>query len=100
MATAHWGSPLAVLPIASLETDSFLLPVHNQLRNCGLAASTRPRLAAGYLLQVGTLGSGAFSTVVRARDRQTGEEVAVKLIKRGSLVRVAGLGWTVCWQPG
>lgn len=39
---------------------------------------------------MGTLGSGAFSTVVRARDRQTGEEVAVKLIKRGSLVR--GLG--------
>ncbi|PRW20807.1 sulfur stress regulator [Chlorella sorokiniana] len=36
--------------------------------------------------QVGTLGSGAFSTVVRARDRQTGEEVAVKLIQRGSLV--------------
>ncbi|KAI7835471.1 hypothetical protein COHA_010628 [Chlorella ohadii] len=35
---------------------------------------------------VGTLGSGAFSTVVRARDRQAGEEVAVKLIKRGSLV--------------
>lgn len=46
-------------------------------------------------LQVGTLGSGAFSTVVRARDRQAGEEVAVKLIKRGSLVRPPGLGLAV-----
>lgn len=53
-------------------------------------AHARP--AACALLQVGALGSGAFSTVVRARDRETGEEVAVKLIKRGSLVRRGALG--------
>ena len=33
------------------------------------------------------LGSGAFSTVVRARHKQSGREVAIKLIERGPRVR-------------
>lgn len=37
--------------------------------------------------QVEHLGGGAFSTVVRARHKATGEVFAVKLIERGSLVR-------------
>ena len=37
-------------------------------------------------VQAAPLGTGAFSTVVRAVDGHTGGEVAIKLIERGNLV--------------
>ena len=69
-----------------------------------IQALASPSVTKYYKLE-GTIGKGNFSLVKRATDRQTGQEVAIKVISLDNLKNKEKVDFyiyigTIYWHPG